>query len=85
VAALLASARLATEAADPGSRFAGAAAQAADGQADPALAELLAAVREGPGETRDRARALMLDVFRLLGDDHPLTSRYRRDLTRALF
>jgi thioredoxin-like negative regulator of GroEL len=24
-------------------------------------------------------------VFRLLGDDHPLTARYRRDLTRALF
>jgi thioredoxin-like negative regulator of GroEL len=27
----------------------------------------------------------MLDVFRLLGDDHPLTTRYRKDLTRALF
>src|SRR5215203_3331046 len=49
------------------------------------LASLLAAVREGPGETREAARALMLDVFRLLGDDHPLTARYRRDLTRALF
>jgi putative thioredoxin len=84
VAVLLASARLAAEAGS-GSRFAGAAAQAADGQPDPALAELLAAVREGPGETRDKARALMLDVFRLLGDDHPLTARYRRDLTRALF
>jgi thioredoxin-like negative regulator of GroEL len=24
-------------------------------------------------------------VFRLLGDDHPLTTRYRRDLTLALF
>ncbi|HEV3013823.1 MAG TPA: tetratricopeptide repeat protein, partial [Actinomycetota bacterium] len=59
--------------------------QVADGQADPALATLLAAVREGPGETRDQARALMLDVFRMLGDDHPLTIRYRRDLARALF
>ena len=49
------------------------------------LAELLAAVRQEPGEARERARALMLDVFRLLGDDHPLTVRYRRDLTRALF
>jgi putative thioredoxin len=85
VAALLASARLAAEAADPTSRFAAAAAQASDGQADPALATLLAAVREGPGEGRDRARTLMLDVFRLLGDDHPLTVRYRKDLTRALF
>ena len=71
VAVLLASARLAAE--------------AADGQVDPALATLLAAVREGPGETRDKARELMLDVFRVLGDDHPLTARYRRDLTRALF
>jgi putative thioredoxin len=85
VAVLLASARLAAEAAEPASRFAVAAAQAADGQPDPALASLLAAVREGPGETRERARELMLDVFRLLGDDHPLTSRYRRDLTSALF
>ena len=85
VAVLLASARLAAEAADPASRFAAAAAQAADGQADPALATLLDAVREGPGETRDKARELMLDVFRLLGDDHPLTAVYRKSLTRALF
>ena len=85
VEVLLASARLAAEAADPASRFAPAAAQAADGQAEAALAALLDAVRESPGETRDKARALMLDVFRLLGDDHPLTTRYRRDLTRALF
>jgi putative thioredoxin len=85
VAAVLAAARLAAEAADAGSRFASAAAQATDGQPDVALTELLAAVRQGPGEARERARALMLDVFRLLGDDHPLTVRYRRDLTRALF
>jgi thioredoxin-like negative regulator of GroEL len=54
-------------------------------EGEPALADLLAAVRNGQGEERDRARELMLDVFRLLGDDHPLTARYRRDLTRALF
>jgi putative thioredoxin len=85
VAGVLAAARLAAEAADAGSRFATAAAQATDGQPDLALAELLAAVRAGPGEERERARELMLDVFRLLGDDHPLTVRYRRDLTLALF
>src|SRR5215204_6458242 len=85
VAVLLAQARLAAEAADPASRFAAAAAQAADGQPDPALSTLLAAVREGPGETRERARELMLDVFRVLGDDHPLTGVYRKALTRALF
>jgi putative thioredoxin len=85
VAGVLAAARLAKEAADRDSRFATAAAQATDGQPDLALAELLAAVRAGPGEERERARSLMLDVFRLLGDDHPLTTRYRRDLTLALF
>jgi len=73
------------EAADGGSRFAAAARRAADGQPDAALAELLAAVREGPGETRERARTLMLDVFRLLGDGDPLVARYRRNLTAALF
>ena len=82
---MLAAARLAAEAADGGSRFATAAAQATDGQPDLALAELLAAVRAGPGEERERARGLMLDVFRLLGDEHPLTVRFRRDLTLALF
>jgi putative thioredoxin len=85
VADVLARARLAAEAADPSSRFARAAAQAADGRPDQALAELLAAVREGPGETRERARALMVDVFHLLGDGDPLVARYRRDLTNALF
>jgi putative thioredoxin len=85
VEVLLAGARLAAEAADPGSRFAGAAAQASDGQVEAALGTLLEAVREGPGETRDQARSLMLDVFRLLGDDHPLTAVYRKNLTRALF
>jgi putative thioredoxin len=81
----LARARLALKASDPSSSFGAAARQATDGQPDQALAELLAAVREGPGERRERARELMLDVFRLLGDDHPLSRRYRRDLTSALF
>ncbi len=81
----MARARLALEASDPGSLFGPAARQATDGEPDKALAELLAAVREGPGERREQARELMLDVFRLLGDDHPLSRRYRRDLTTALF
>ncbi len=80
-------------------RFAGGGAQALDLLADQPVdvvvsdlrmpgmdgAELLAAVREGPGDTRERARALMLDVFRLLGDADPLVGRYRRNLTTALF
>src|SRR6266536_2247497 len=85
VAEPLARARLAEAAADAGSGFAKAARRAADGEADEALAELLAAVREGPGERRERARELMVEVFRVLGDDHPLARRYRRELTTALF
>jgi putative thioredoxin len=81
----LARARLAMEASDPSSQFGEAARQATDGEAERALAELLAAVREGPGERRDHARELMLDIFRLVGDDHPLSRHYRRNLTTALF
>ena len=81
----LARARLALESADPAADFAKAASRVLDGQQEEALSELLAVVREGPGERRDRARELMVDVFRLLGDDHPLARRYRRDLTSALF
>ena len=81
----MAHARLALEASDDAAAFGSAARQATDGEPEKALAELLAAVREGPGERRERARELMLDVFRLLGDDDPLSRRYRRDLTNALF
>jgi putative thioredoxin len=83
-AALLARARLARERSDQASPFAAAARMASDGAPETALDQLLAAVREG-GERREPARRLMLDVFQLLGDDHPLTMRYRRNLTSALF
>jgi putative thioredoxin len=83
-ATALARAHLAREGADGSSPFADAARMASDGAPETALAELLAAVREG-GERREPARRLMLDVFRILGDDSPLTVRYRRDLTSALF
>ncbi|HYT25435.1 MAG TPA: tetratricopeptide repeat protein [Actinomycetota bacterium] len=83
-AEVLAAVRLAREGADQGSPFAAAARLATDGAPETALEELLAAVREG-GDRRDRARQLMLDVFRLLGDTHPLTMRYRRSLSAALF
>lgn len=81
----LSRARLAREAADSSSDFSKAAGRAIEGEQDEALSELLAAVREGPGPRRDRARELMLDIFRVLGIDHPLSARYRRDLTSALF
>jgi len=52
---------------------------------DEALEKCLSLVerdRKGVGE---RARQLMIDVFRVLPDDSPLTSTYRRRLSMALF
>lgn len=58
------------------------AAAAADGDWEPVLTRLLDDVRNGNHEdTRQR----MLDVFEVLGPDHPLTVRYRAALASALF
>jgi putative thioredoxin len=77
--------RLLRVAADESSPFAVAARQATDGAPGEALARLLGSVRASIGGDRDRARELMLDVFRVLGDGDPLTQRYRRELMTALF
>ncbi|MFQ5966748.1 MAG: thioredoxin [Acidimicrobiia bacterium] len=58
--------------------------QAAEGEHEQALGNWLIVVKEDP-ELREQARLLMLDVFKVLGADHPLTARYRRDLANALF
>ncbi len=54
--------------------------------ADPeaALPRLLATV-EARGEDQDSARLTMIDLFDLLGPEHPLTLEYRRRLASALF
>jgi putative thioredoxin len=39
----------------------------------------------GDGEDRDRARELMVRIFEVLGEDHPLTREYRPRLARSLF
>jgi thioredoxin-like negative regulator of GroEL len=39
----------------------------------------------GDGEDRTRARDLMVKVFEVLGDEHPLTREYRPRLARSLF
>ncbi|HEX9375898.1 MAG TPA: tetratricopeptide repeat protein [Actinomycetota bacterium] len=57
---------------------------AADGRFREALAAMLGAVRFSP-EDRDDARASMLDLFAVLGDDHPLVREYRGKLASALF
>jgi putative thioredoxin len=50
-----------------------------------ALSHLLDAVRVTTGETRDTVRGAMVGIFRELGDQHPLTVRFRRRLSQALY
>ena len=57
---------------------------AAQGRPADAL-ELLLAIVEAKGEAADEARQSMLDLFNVLGPDHPLTADYRKKLATALF
>ncbi len=51
---------------------------------EPALDHYLHVVRT-KGPEMDKARLGMLDIFGVLGDEHPLTLAYRRQLASALF
>ena len=51
---------------------------------EPALDHLLVVVKSR-GPEKDAARKGMLDIFEVLGDGHPLTTTYRRQLASALF
>ena len=55
------------------------------GDADAALPVLVGAVRESVGDQRDLVRRVVVGVFGELGDDHPLTRRYRPELAAALY
>ncbi len=57
---------------------------AANGEHEAALDHLLAVVAN-KGDQMDEARQGMIDVFGLLGDEHPLTVSYRKALANALF
>jgi len=55
------------------------------GDAEAALPELVAAVRDSSGEQRDLVRRVVVGVFGELGEEHPLTRRYRPELAAALY
>ncbi|MDP8978294.1 MAG: tetratricopeptide repeat protein, partial [Actinomycetota bacterium] len=56
---------------------------AAAGVYDEAMGHLVEAARRGPA--REEARDAVLEVFRLLGDDHALVKAFRPKLAAALF
>ena len=59
--------------------------RASEGQWEAALQHLLATVRLDRSLDDDGGRRRVLDVFNLLGDDHPLTQEYRQRLGSILF
>ena len=69
---------------NPTARLDLAKALAAKGEYEPSLDHMLRLVRE-KSPLMDEARQGMLDIFDVLGVDHPLTQSYRKQLTSALF
>ena len=57
----------------------------AEGDYERALEWLIVAAAEAPIEERDRIREVMVAIFRELGQDHPVSSAYRRRLATTLY
>jgi putative thioredoxin len=74
----------ASDPADEAAQLELARALAAKSQYEPALDRLLAVVQAN-GSARESARLAMVDIFGVLGNEHPLTPEYRRKLAAALF
>ena len=68
---------------DDTAQLALASALAAQSEFEPALDRLLGVVRR-KGDEKDAARKAMVDIFGVLGNEHPLTQTYRRQLAAAL-
>ncbi len=77
-------ARVGADPDDDGARLELARALASRSEFEPALDYMLEVVR-AKREHKDDARKAMLDIFDVLGDEHPLTATYRRQLANALF
>ena len=69
---------------DDSAQLALAKALAGHAEFEPALDILLAVVKR-KGEGKEQARVAMVDIFGVLGNDHPLTATYRRQLAAALY
>ena len=57
----------------------------AEGDYERALEWLLARAAEAPSDERDRIRQVMVAIFNELGQDHPVSSAYRRRLATTLY
>lgn len=77
-------ARVSADPADEDARIDLAKALAARNEFEPALDNLMSVV-QAKGPRKDEARVAVLDIFGVLGDEHPLTQTYRRQLASALF
>jgi putative thioredoxin len=57
----------------------------AEGDYERALEWLLATAADSDSERRERIREVMVAIFQELGQDHPLSTSYRRRLATALY